>query len=52
MTRLGTTGGERIEVKPANNVYTVLAAVGTVIGILGLIVLFTKAKELVPPGLL
>ncbi|MDB5297619.1 MAG: hypothetical protein JWO31_3602 [Phycisphaerales bacterium] len=52
MTRLGTTGGDRIEVKPANNVYTVLAAVACVLAILGLLVVFTRAKELVPPGLL
>lgn len=45
-------GGDQIIVKPTSNIYTVLAVVGLVVCILGLIVLFSKAKELMPPGVM
>ena len=49
MTRIGTTGGERIEVAPTNNVYTALAAAGTVVVLTGLILFFLKASEVLGP---
>ncbi|QOV90926.1 hypothetical protein [Humisphaera borealis] len=52
MSRYGTSGGERIEVKPSSNVYTVLAAVGFVVVVLALLAMITKAKELMPPGIM
>jgi hypothetical protein len=51
MSRAGT--GETIVVQPANNVYTALVIVATLIVLVGLIVLFLRAQELFPPdGLL
>lgn len=38
------------EVKPTSNVYTVLAAIGMVAGIAGVVVLFMRATELFKPG--
>ena len=52
MTRIGTTGGERIEVAPTNNVYTVLAGVGCVVAILAIVVLMSRASELMGAGAL
>lgn len=52
MSRFGTTGGERIEVKPTSNVYTVLAAVAFVVVALALVAMITRAKEVIPPGLM
>ncbi len=45
-------GGEQITVRPTNNVYTALAAVGVVIEILALLALYLRAQEIIPPGLL
>ena len=45
MTRMGTTGGERIEVAPTNNVYTALAGVACVVVLLAIIVLITRGKD-------
>ena len=50
MTRM--TGGQTIEIRPTNNVYTVLAAVAVVASIVGLVMLFLRAQELFPGGLL
>lgn len=47
MSRIGS---EQIQVAPRNNVYTVLAAVAAVMSLLALVVLITKAKELLGPG--
>ena len=52
MSRYGTSGGERIEVKPTANVYTVLAAVGFVVVALAVAAMIIKAKELMPPGIM
>ena len=49
MSRFGTTGVDRIEVKPPSNVYTVLAAVAFVVVVLALVALIFKANELLPP---
>ena len=43
--------GEPITVKPTNNMYTVLAAVGLIVTILGLIVLYVRAGTLLQKGL-
>lgn len=51
MSRYGTTGGERIEVKPSSNVYTVLAVVGLIVVGLAVAAMILKAKELMPPGI-
>jgi hypothetical protein len=48
MSRLG--GPEQIIVKPKPNVYTVLAAVGMVACILGLIAMIQLAKVALPPN--
>ena len=52
MSRFGSGGGERIEVKPTSNVYTVLAVVGFVVVVLALLAMITKAKDLMPPGIM
>lgn len=52
MSRFGTTGGERIEVKPSNNVYTVLAVVGFIVVGLALFAMITKARDVMPPGIM
>ena len=52
MTRIGAGAGERIEVAPANNVYTVLAGVGCIVVILAIIVLVARANELMGAGAL
>jgi len=44
MTRLGPT--DTVIVKPASNIYTVLAAVATVVVILGLVAIWMKAEAL------
>lgn len=44
MSRLG--GEQQIIRPPSNNVYTVLAVVGTVVAILGVVLLISRAKEL------
>ena len=48
MSRIGS--GDMIVVKPANNVYTVLALVGTLASILAIVVVFMRAKTLFPDG--
>jgi hypothetical protein len=45
MSRLGSAG-DTVYVKPANNVFTVLAAVATVVVILGLVALWMRAGTL------
>lgn len=45
-------GEQVIAIAPRNNVYTVLAAAAVVIELLGLLVLITRAKEIMPPGIL
>jgi len=37
--------GEQIQIRPTNNVYTGLAAAAVIIQIVGLIVLFMRAKD-------
>ena len=44
MSRAG--GVEIVEVKPANNTYTALAGAGTIATLVGLILLWLRAKEL------
>jgi hypothetical protein len=43
MSRL--PGGEQIQVKATNNIYTVLALAAVIVQILGLIVIFMRAGE-------
>jgi hypothetical protein len=43
-----TRGTDVIEVKPTNNVYTVLVVVATLVVILGLVVVFMRANTLFP----
>lgn len=50
MSRLGT--GDVIELKPRNNVYTALAAVGFVVVTTGLVLFFIKAEEILGAGVL
>lgn len=40
--------GEQIIVRPSNNVYTVLAAIGLVVVIIGFVALIMAAKTLFP----
>ena len=44
MTRAAS--GDVVTVRPTNNVYTALAAIGTVVSIIALIVLFMRASTL------
>ena len=46
------TGGQVIEIKPQNNVYTALVGVAVAVQIAGLIVLFITASHLWEGGLL
>jgi hypothetical protein len=46
MTR--STAPDVIEVRPTNNVYTVLVVVATLVVILGLVVVFMRANTLFP----
>ncbi len=50
MTRAAT--GDVVEVPPTNNVYTVLAAIAFLASVIALIVLFMRASEIFPNGLL
>lgn len=45
MSRLGSSG-DTVYVKPANNIFTVLAAVATVVVILGLVALWMRSDTL------
>jgi hypothetical protein len=47
---MGTSG--EILIPPKNNVYTVLAAIGVVSGIIALILMITRAQEIMPPGIM
>lgn len=44
MSRAGT--GDTVVVAPTNNVYTVLAAVATVVAIIGLVVIYFRSQTL------
>lgn len=46
------TGGQVIEVKPQNNVYTALVGVAVAVQIVGLLVLFIAANHTFEGGLL
>jgi hypothetical protein len=46
MSRAPNNPGEPIYIKPANDIYTVLVAVATVVAILGLIVWYVKMGDL------
>jgi hypothetical protein len=46
------TGGQIIEVKPTNNIYTALVGVAVAVQIVGLLVLFITASHLFEGGLL
>ena len=46
MSRIPTTGGDVVVRKPQNNIYTVLAVIGTVVAVLGLIVIYLRATAL------
>ena len=48
MTRAAS--GDVVTVKPTNNVYTALAAIGTLVTIIALIVLFVRASTLFGEG--
>jgi hypothetical protein len=48
MTRVAS--GDTVTVKPANNMYTVLAGVASLVTLLGLIILIIRAKDLLGPG--
>ena len=50
MSRISGGNPQIREVKPTSNVYTVLAAVGMVVVIAGLVVLFMRATDLFKPG--
>jgi hypothetical protein len=39
-------GGEQIQVRPTNNVYTALAAAAALVQLLGLIVLYIRANDI------
>ena len=43
---------DQIKIPPRSNVYTVLAAIGFVVTALGIYLLISKAKELMPPGIM
>ncbi len=46
MSRAPTNAGEPIYVKPANDIYTVLLGIATVVAILGLVVWYIKMGDL------
>jgi hypothetical protein len=46
------TGGQVIEIKPTNNIYTALAGAAVALQIVGLLVLFLTARSLFDGGLL
>ena len=46
------TGGQVIEIKPTNNIYTALVGVAVAVQIVGLVVLFVTAAHLFEGGLL
>lgn len=46
------SAGDTVVVKPTNNIYTVLSAVGLVVVILGLVSIYLRADSLFPGGLL
>jgi len=46
MSRVGTATGEPVVVKAANDIYTVLAAVGAITAIFGLVVWYVKMNEI------
>ena len=50
MSRFSGGNPQIREVKPTSNVYTVLAAIGLVVVIAGLVVLFMQATVLLKPG--
>ena len=39
-------GGEQIQVKPTNNVYTALAGAAVLVQLIGLWVIYTRANEI------
>lgn len=43
---------QQVAVAPRSNVYTALAAVGTVATLLGIIVIFLRAKDIFEKGLM
>ena len=43
MSRIAS--GEQIQVRPTNNIYTVLAAVTVIVQIIGLIVIFMRGMD-------
>jgi hypothetical protein len=45
------SAGDPITIKPQNNAFTVLAAAAVLVQLLGFIVLFMRAKELLDNGL-
>jgi hypothetical protein len=45
------SSGDPITIKPQNNTFTVLAAAAVLVQLLGFIVLFMRAKELLDNGL-
>ena len=49
MSRAAT--GDTVVVKPTNNIYTVLAGVALIVAILGLLVIYFRAQNVIPGGL-
>jgi hypothetical protein len=45
-----TRAADTVLVKPGNNIYTVLAAVATLVTLIALIILFVRAAALFPEG--
>jgi len=44
MSRIAS--GEQIQVRPTNNVYTVLAAVAVIVQVIGLLAIFMRAQDI------
>jgi len=44
MSRIAS--GEQIQVRPTNNIYTVLAAVAVIAQIIGLVVIFMRGQDI------
>ena len=46
MSRAPNNAGEPVYIKPANDIYTILLAVATIVAILGLVVWYIKMGDL------
>jgi uncharacterized membrane protein (DUF373 family) len=43
------SAGDTIVQKPTNNIYTVLAAIGFIVVVIALVLIFLKSRDLFPP---